>query len=129
MTGRNISDAFLLFCCLVIVPAGYAAAANGQVLIDNGTARTTIVIDFGPYTDAWAAGNSENQVDWSDRDQILDRICTEAFAALELRYFLCRLGGLAPSDRSNIPIVDIDSGVPESSSIIVVGRAVSRLPY
>jgi len=87
------------------------------------------VTDFGSYADAWQAGNSEDEVNWFDRDESDDRICTEAFAAVELRNYLCRIGGLDPEDKSLMPIVNSRPGLPSADCIIVVGRCALEEPY
>ena len=77
-------------------------------------AGVSIVVNLGPYQSAEAAGNSEAKVDWLDADPSDDAICTEAFAALELRKYLRQMTGR----QDDFAIVD-DNAIPERELILV----------
>ncbi|MBN1588358.1 MAG: DUF4838 domain-containing protein [Pirellulales bacterium] len=53
--------------------------------------ETTIVVNFGPYGSAQAAGHAEAEVDWLDADRTDDVACTECFGALELQHYLRKM--------------------------------------
>jgi len=87
-------------------------------------ADTSIVVNFGPYPSAEAAGNSEDKVDWLDADPRDDAVCTEAFAALELQKYLRKMTGR----EDDFAIVD-DDRTPEGELILVgspAGNAATR---
>lgn len=68
--------------------------------------RLAIVVDFGDYPTAEAAANSQDSVDWYDDDGRDDTICTVAFAATELRRYLCKITGKDLGDPDAVPIID-----------------------
>ncbi|MBN1396244.1 MAG: DUF4838 domain-containing protein [Pirellulales bacterium] len=80
----------------------------------SASADTSIVVNFGPYSSAQAAGNSEAEVDWYDADRTDDAVCTEAFAALELQRCLRIMTGR----HNDFNIVDDDS-IPEGELILI----------
>ncbi|MEA3366814.1 MAG: DUF4838 domain-containing protein [Planctomycetota bacterium] len=72
---------FLALCLAAAMPASEAFA------------ETLIVVNLGPHADARTAGHSEAKVDWLDGDPADDTVCTHAFAALELQYYLRKATG------------------------------------
>jgi len=101
-----------------LVLAAWCASARGQ---------TTILVNLGPHADARAAGLGEAKVNWLDADRTDDRVCTEAFAALELQKFL----RLATGRKNAFAIVDDDKILP-GDWILIGGpgsnAAAARLP-
>ncbi|MBW7995126.1 MAG: DUF4838 domain-containing protein [Candidatus Glassbacteria bacterium] len=115
---------------LFILLSFCAACSREEMLIsDNGNARLAIVTDFGDYADNAAAAGSEDLVDWNSRDERAATVCTEAFAAMELRTFLCRIAGLDQSDSTVIPILEPGDKVMEVDNVIVVGQTAGRNIY
>jgi hypothetical protein len=74
------------------------------MLAGGGKSSCVIVVDYGSFSSAEAASASAEQVDWYSRDQTAAVRCTKAFAATELRHYLCAIAGLDPLDRANFPI-------------------------
>lgn len=83
--------------------------------------RTTIVVDFGAYPSAQAAGHSEAQVGWGDADPTDDAVCTQAFAACELQHYLRLLTG-----RSRDFALADDDKLPRGNVIVVGAPATNQ---
>jgi hypothetical protein len=56
-------------------------------------AKTTILLNFGPFHSVQEAAHSEANVNWNDADLRDDAACTECFAALELQHYLRKATG------------------------------------
>lgn len=89
-----------------------------------------VVVNLGPYGSAEEAAASYRKVNWHDADLTDDTVCTEAFAATELRHYLCRMTGADPKNSAAFAIVDDDAEV--SGDAMLVGntrsnRQVARL--
>ncbi len=81
-------------------------------------AESRIVVNFGPHASAETAGHREADVDWLDADTADDTVCTECFAALELRHYLRKMTG-----RSGDFLVVDDEATPEGDLVLVGGPA------
>ena len=107
-----------------------ALLAAGALLLglsmqaDAAPPSVCIVVNMGEYDSASAAANDEAHVDWCDADTRDDTICTECFAACELRHYLCKMAGLDESQRDNFPIVDDDE--PATGQLILIGGPTSN---
>jgi len=97
--------------------AGFRLAGGGQSLC-------TIVVNYGEFASAEAASNASDQVDWFGSDSSGPTICTEAFAATELRHYLCALTGLDPNDPAHFPIRSDRQEI--AGNVIVVGSPTSN---
>jgi len=94
-----------LIMSLVLLRCAVAAAGGG----------VAIVVNRGEYPSAEKAAAGEADVNWRDADATDDTICTECFAAVELRHYLCKMAGL---DEGSVPIAD-DEAAPEGDLLVV----------
>ena len=92
--------------CTVFVLVGLAARSAAAVV--------SIVVNFGSYPSAEAAGHAEKQVHWLEGDTPDCTVCTESFAASELQHYLRKMTGHA----SDFAISD-DKALPEGELILV----------
>ncbi len=82
----------------------------------------TIVADPGPFESIEQAASAEARVDWRNADRVDDTVCTECFAATELRAFLPACTNLAGEDlRLAGP-----SLLPKDGHVIVLGSGKSN---
>jgi len=100
--------------CVVIAWAGLISLA-----VQSRAAPIHIVVNQGNYPSADAAAGDEANVGWDDGNDADDVICTECFAAVELRQYLRKLAGDAGADRFDI--VD-DDNVPDTGMLIEIGN-------
>jgi len=98
---RATSAVRLLFLLALLV----ASPAN---------AATTILVNLGSHAEATTAAHSEAKVNWLDADKTDDTVCTESFAAWELRRAL----RLATGRTDDFTIVD-DDKAPDGDWILV----------
>jgi hypothetical protein len=91
-----------------------AVSLFALLAVGSARADTSILVDFGRHPTAQAAGNAEAEVNWLDADLRDDRLCTEAFAALELQRYLRAMTGR----KDDFAIVD-DDKTPEGEWIVV----------
>lgn len=87
-----------------------------------------IVVNMGRYDSAAEAAGDEANVRWGDIDATDDTICTQCFAARDLRHYLCQMTGLDEDQDANFPIVD-DEELLEGDLILIGGpdgNAVTR---
>lgn len=90
--------------------AGVSAGAGAE---SADATATAIVVNFGDHKSAEAAANAQNRVDWYDDHLEDDTICTEAFAAVELRRYLNKMAGRDADDSNALPIIDDDQALRE----------------
>ena len=69
---------------LVISTACWCASASGDI---------TIVVNMGKYSSAESAAGDEANVNWRDVDAMDDTVCTECFAAMDLKRYLEKMRG------------------------------------
>ncbi len=92
------------WCCLALAAPQYPS----------------IVVNIGKYPGAKQAAFDEEHVNWFDTDESDDTVCTECFAAVQLRHYLCLMFGADESSRESFPIVD-DDAFTGGDAIIVGG--------
>lgn len=104
--------------------------AGGKLVISAGSAsETVIIVDFGPYENCAEAAGSENRIAWNSKEKSSATICTEAFAAMQLRSYLCKITGLDQNDSTLIPILKAGEKLPEAENIILVGNVCGTDAY
>jgi hypothetical protein len=99
-----------------------AAAALSSAAAHGGT---TLVVNFGTFRSAEAAGHAEAQVNWLDADVSDDTACTECFAALELQKYLRQMTGRS----DDFAITAAAERVPDGELLLIggpVSNAVAR---
>lgn len=113
-------------CAVAAVPAmACTAAASGQfAFVRDGHSQFTIVVNYGQYSSAEEASSASDKVDWFGSDSTRATVCTESFAATELRHYLCALTGLDASDPAQFPIRSDSEAVP--GNVIIVGNELSN---
>lgn len=120
--------AFLRCLCAVgAAPAlaGRCAASTERVsLAQGGHSQFTIVVNNGSFASAAEASAAADQVDWFGSDSTGATICTESFAATELRHYLCALTGLDANDPAQFPIRGDQE--PVAGNVIIVGSELSN---
>jgi len=106
--------------------AAAAARAEDQPLrlASGGRSRVTIIVNFGAYPSAEAAAEASDKVDWFGSDDAAATVCTESFAAVELRHYLCLICGVDGSDPGQFPIRSDREAVPGDA--LIVGSAASN---
>ncbi len=106
----------LLAACFLCSPLLTHAATSAKI---------SIVVDPGRFATAEKAAFAEAEVDWWDEATEDDAACTESYAAVELRNYLCKLTGRKPDDGNAFPIVS-GRALPPGDAI-VVGRLADEL--
>jgi hypothetical protein len=111
-------------------PVSRSANSPGFPLVAGGKSACSIVVNFGPYRSAKEASDSSAAVNWFDADFTDDTVCTESFAAVELRHYLCAVTGLDENDPASFPIRS-DREAVRGNVILVGNEASNRLvaPY
>lgn len=85
-----------------------------------------IIVNKGRFNSVAEAANAEGLVNWwDDRDQDAV-VCTECFAAMELRKHLCKLTGVEEMDENNFRFNDDDS-LPGGSAILVGNKHSNKI--
>ncbi|MFC1614140.1 DUF4838 domain-containing protein [Gemmatimonadota bacterium] len=109
---------------LLVLTVALTCSCMGErlVLSAGNASETAIIVDFGPYYNCASAAGSENRIAWNSRDKDPATICTEAFAAMQLRSYLCKIVGLNQNDSTMIPILKSGEKLPEVENIILVGK-------
>ena len=87
----------------------------------------SIVVEQGPFHSLEEASRAEDQVDWSRGDVRKQNAVTEAFAAQELRAYLCRLTGMRLPDRGSFPLVAGDRRRPPQNFLYLASMSSGRL--
>jgi hypothetical protein len=106
------------------------ASENEFMLAGGGRSLCTIVVNHGTFASAEEASAASDTVEWFGADSSGATVCTESFAATELRHYLCAMAGLDPNDPSHFPIRN--DGEEVAGSVIVVGNERSNrqcVPY
>ncbi|MFH1069517.1 MAG: hypothetical protein V1794_07825, partial [Candidatus Glassbacteria bacterium] len=107
-----------------------SCAGRSFTVLADGRSDCVIVTGCGRFADVREAADAQDQVRWHDpQDSEAAAACTEAFAAVELRTYLCRIGGLNEADSTVLPKVDSRAELPPGVNLIVVGRAASTGKY
>ncbi len=125
--GRVFSS--VLYSAFIGLQLSFLGCSRNMVIIDSGLPKCAIVVDCSGFVNPWDAAAGEEAVNWSDPLSIKAVACTEAFAAVELRKYLCCIAGLDTADRSNLPILNFGESLPDVESVIVVGQACNRGEY
>ncbi|MGL1890513.1 MAG: DUF4838 domain-containing protein [Spirochaetaceae bacterium] len=68
-----------------------------------------IIVNLGAFKSFNEALQSEQNINWWDEKNINNEICSECFAAVELRKHLCLLFNLNQNDKTIFPITDRES--------------------
>ncbi|HEY1764183.1 MAG TPA: DUF4838 domain-containing protein [Opitutaceae bacterium] len=100
---RFPAAALLGFAVAAAAPLERAAEAPIE-LARGGHSLATIVVNHGSFASAEEASAASDRVDWFGSDERAAAICTESFAAVELRHYLCLAAGLDASDPTQFPI-------------------------
>jgi len=79
-----------------------------------------ICVNKGSFDSVDIAANSEKQINWWDDKNKDADICTECFAAMELRNYLCKLTGADEGDASNFKFVYDEEILLEN--VLIVGN-------
>jgi len=86
----------------------------------------SIIVNKGRFNSVAEASNAEMLINWWD-DQDKDAIvCTECFAAMELRKHLCKLTGAEETDEKNFPFMD-DNTLPEGNAILIGNNGSNKI--
>ena len=93
-------------------------------MAEKGRSLCSIVVNHGAFGSAAEASAASEGVDWFGSDSAGASICTESFAAMELRHYLCALTGLDPVDPANFPIRSDREEV--AGTVLIVGNDVSN---
>jgi len=101
----------------LVAAAVFRAAPCGAA---SQAEKVLVVVNFGDFPTAEAAAGAQDRIDWYDGDEGPDTVCTEAFAAVELRRYLCKMAGEDPRKKRVFRIVD-DERVPADGDLLVVG--------
>ncbi len=101
-----------------------AASAERVALARGGHSLFTIVVDYGAFASAEEASAASDKVDWFGSDPRGATVCTESFAATELRHYLCALTGLDAGDPAQFPIRG--DGEAVAGNVIIVGSELSN---
>jgi hypothetical protein len=116
----------LVVAAVVVATAGgLFASGNATVLATGGHSRFTIVVNHGAYASAEEASAASDKVDWFGSDVTAASVCTESFAATELRHYLCSLAGLDENDLTQFPIRGDNKAV--DGDVIVLGSCESSV--
>lgn len=86
---------------------------------------TKIAVCSGSYSDAKTASMDEANIDWWNENDNNTTVCTECFAAIELRNHLCSLFGVNIDDDKVFPICSDDSAL-EGDVILIGNRYTNR---
>jgi hypothetical protein len=112
-------------CAAAAGAAGLAHAGEAPVVLArDGHSLATIVVNHGEFATADEASAASGSVDWFGSDERAAAICTESFAATELRHYLCLLAGLDAADPGQFPIRGDRDAV--SGLRIIVGSPASN---
>jgi hypothetical protein len=106
-----------------LAPGGRASSLPVP-LARGGHSLVTIIVNHGSFASADEASAASDTVDWFGSDERGATICTESFAATELRHYLCVLTGLDASDPGQFPIRRDEDAV--AGNRIIVGSAASN---
>lgn len=82
--------------------------------------KVKIVVCYGDYSSAKAASIDEKNIDWWNEEDKNATICTESFAAIELRKHLCMLLNVDVDDDKVFPICKDDTSL--DGDIILIGN-------
>ena len=105
--------------------AGTAAASTERIsFAHKGHSLFTIVVNHGSFASAEEASVASDKPDWLGSDSDGATICTESFAATELRHYLCALTGLDANDPAQFPIKGDQEAV--AGNVIIVGSELSN---
>ena len=105
--------------------AGTAAASTERIsFAHKGHSLFTIVVNHGSFASAEEASVASDKPDWLGSDSDGATICTESFAATELRHYLCALSGLDANDPAQFPIKGDQEAV--AGNVIIVGSELSN---
>ena len=106
------------------LPGSCIAATDRVALAQAGHSLFTIVVNQGDFASAEEASAASNKVDWFGSDPTSATVCTESFAATELRHYLCALTGLDANDPTQFPIRGDREAV--AGNVIIVGNELSN---
>jgi hypothetical protein len=109
----------LLLIGVTLAPAALPGLAEGTPLASGGHSLFTIVVNHGAFASAEEASAASDKVDWFGQDTTGPTVCTESFAAIELRHYLCQLAGLDAGDPAQFPIVGDQTAV--AGNVIILG--------
>ena len=113
---KSNSYFLLILSGLVIFNSNFCHA--GTTIAGPEGSKCTIVVDYSGYKSAEDAAESEESVNWYDENYLDDTRCTEAFAAVELRIYLCKIAGLRYDNSDCFPIVGPKDDVKGNKIII-----------
>jgi hypothetical protein len=85
-----------------------------------------IAVALGPFATAADAANGARAINWDGSDPVRMNASTEAFAALELRHFLCRLTKASEQDSKVFPVVAMNRY--RSHKAIILGDLSEKSP-
>jgi len=112
-------------CAAVLAFVSTVAASPERIAFSNeGHSLFTIVVNHGSFASAEEASVASEKVDWFGSDSTEATICTESFAATELRHYLCALTGLDVNDPTQFPIKGDQEMV--AGNVIIVGSELSN---
>lgn len=86
--------------------------------VASQAAAGVIVVNFGRFPSAEAAGRAEAEIDWGDTDSPDAVACTQCFAAMELQHYLRKMTG-----RSDDFVIQSDTAATEGDLILIGGPA------
>ena len=109
---------------LVAAPS-LKAGGEEFALAGGGRSLCTIVVNHGAFASAEEASAASDQVNWFG-DSAAASVCTESFAAVELRHYLCAMTGLDPTDPSHFPIRA--GAEARAGNLIILGNEISNRP-
>lgn len=76
---------------------------------DIDISRFAIIVNFGSYATAQEGADSELTMNWFESSDAEKSMCVEAFAAIELRRYLCKICGLDKENPKVLPIISDSS--------------------
>ena len=104
----------------VLMPVIACVTEEELALASKGKSNCSIIVNYGPYESAEEASRASGDVEWFDTDLTDDNICTESFAAVELRNYLCKMYELDNQNPENFPVCDDDQKV--DGNLIIIGN-------
>lgn len=110
--SKHILAVFLL---LISLAGPLTAGAATRTSLDPSY---QIAVSLAPYTTASDAANGAEAINWDGSDPARMRASTEAFAALELRHYLCRLSKANEQDPKVFPIVAMNRSRNQKTIIL-----------
>ncbi len=87
------------------MPLAYLVREENFSMVNT---QIKIVVGHGGYADALQASTAQHTINWWDTTDTNAVVCTECFAAVQLRMYLCKIAGVDVDNHKVFPIVSDD---------------------